>query len=78
MGFVVGFVVGVGLGVFVALLPDPDPEPEPEPDPLPEGWDQMRSYIRDGGPRPSYEQSRQIFDEMLENQRDYLPKGWFR
>lgn len=35
--------------------------------PLPEGWDQMREYIRYGGPRPSYEESKKILDQMLEN-----------
>ena len=35
--------------------------------PLPEGWAPIYAYITNGGPRPSYEESMAIFDEMLEN-----------
>lgn len=34
--------------------------------PIPEKWDIMREYIRNGGPRPSYQESQEILDEMLE------------
>ena len=34
--------------------------------PLPKGWEQMQKYFSDGGPRPSYEDSRRMLDEMLE------------
>ena len=35
--------------------------------PLPEGWEQMQKYFADGGPRPSYEESQKMLDEMLES-----------
>ncbi|MDY5559499.1 MAG: cellulase family glycosylhydrolase [Candidatus Heritagella sp.] len=35
--------------------------------PLPKDWDKVYGYIAEGGPRPSYEESQRIFDEMLEN-----------
>ncbi|MDO5425755.1 MAG: cellulase family glycosylhydrolase [Eubacteriales bacterium] len=34
--------------------------------PLPEKWDVVREYIRNGGPRPSYAEAQEILDEMLE------------
>lgn len=37
--------------------------------PLPEGWESIREYIKNGGPRPSYNQSQKILDEMIENIR---------
>ena len=37
--------------------------------PLPEKWDMMRDYIRNGGPRPSYEEAQAVFDEMLEKMK---------
>ncbi len=37
--------------------------------PLPDNWDVMREFIRNGGPRPSYRESRKIFDEMLEKMK---------
>ena len=36
---------------------------------LPKDWEPMRAYIRNGGPRPSYQESQKIMDEMLENIR---------
>lgn len=35
--------------------------------PLPKDWDKMYRFISEGGPRPSYEESQRIFNEMLEN-----------
>ena len=35
--------------------------------PLPEGWEQMQKYFSDGGPRPSYEDSQKMLNEMLES-----------
>ena len=35
--------------------------------PLPKNWAPVQAFILDGGPRPSYEESMEIFDEMLEN-----------
>ncbi len=32
----------------------------------PEGWDRIKDYILKGGPRPSYDESQKIFDELLE------------
>ena len=37
--------------------------------PLPQGWEPVRQYILNGGPRPSYRESQKIFDEMIENIR---------
>ena len=37
--------------------------------PIPEKWDVMRDYIRNGGPRPSYQESQEILDEMLEKMK---------
>ena len=37
--------------------------------PIPEKWDVMRDYIRNGGPRPSYKESQEILDEMLEKMK---------
>lgn len=37
--------------------------------PLPEDWQVIREYIRNGGPRPSYEKGKKILDEMLENMK---------
>ncbi len=37
--------------------------------PLPEGWKQMQEFFSNGGPRPSYEDSKKMFDEMLESIR---------
>lgn len=36
---------------------------------LPKDWEPVRAYIRNGGPRPSYQESQKIMDEMLENIR---------
>lgn len=36
---------------------------------LPKDWEPVRAYIRNGGPRPSYQKSQKIMDEMLENIR---------
>ena len=41
--------------------------------PLPKNWAPVKAFIADGGPRPSYEESIQIFDEMLENMK---PEHW--
>lgn len=37
--------------------------------PIPKKWDVMRDYIRNGGPRPSYKESQEILDEMLEKMK---------
>ena len=37
--------------------------------PIPGKWDVMRDYIRNGGPRPSYKESQEILDEMLEKMK---------
>ena len=37
--------------------------------PIPEKWDVMCDYIRNGGPRPSYKESQEILDEMLEKMK---------
>ncbi len=34
---------------------------------LPEGWQQVFEYADHGGPKPGYEKSQRIFDELLEN-----------
>lgn len=36
---------------------------------LPKDWEPVRAYIRNGGPRPSYQESQKIMDEMLKNIR---------
>ena len=36
---------------------------------MPENWEKIGAYITDGGPRPSYEESQAIFDELLEKVR---------
>lgn len=35
--------------------------------PLPEKWEVIRSYVRNGGARPSYKEAQEIMDELLEN-----------
>ncbi len=37
--------------------------------PLPKNWAPVKAFIAEGGPRPSYEESKKIFDEMLENMK---------
>lgn len=45
--------------------------------PLPEKWDTISDYIRNGGPRPSYQESQKIFDEMLEKMKpEYYTVDW--
>lgn len=33
---------------------------------FPDGWDAVVSYIRDGGPRPSYQKAQNLYDRLLE------------
>lgn len=41
--------------------------------PLPKGWAPIKAFINEGGPRPSYEESIKVFDEMLELMK---PEHW--
>lgn len=34
--------------------------------PRPEGWDRIMNYIKEGGPRPSYEESQRLMDAWIE------------
>ncbi len=37
--------------------------------PLPEKWELIRNYVRNGGPRPSYKEAQAIMDELLEKMK---------